>query len=132
MMLLVLLGGARALCAPPPASQRSVIITNHPSGVLELSLDRAPKLNALNGQMIETMSAEVARAKSDASVSGVLLTSTASRAFCAGGDIAGVAAMADTVRLLPPHAIPSVTPLSDDARAFHHRTRARSFVASTC
>ena len=57
-------------------------------GVLTLTLNRPQRLNAMCPQLIETMNAELKRARDDDAVRAVLLTGTG-RGFCAGADLAG-------------------------------------------
>lgn len=55
-------------------------------GVFTLTLNRPDVLNALNGEMVSALSAQLAWADLDASVRCVVLTG-AGKAFCPGGDL---------------------------------------------
>ena len=55
------------------------------SGVV--TLNRPHALNALNNEMVWSLYEIFTRWKNDPSVSHVVLSSTSSQAFCAGGDI---------------------------------------------
>ena len=55
------------------------------SGVV--TLDRPRALNALNNDMVWSLREIFTRWKNDPAVSHVLLSSSNSRAFCAGGDV---------------------------------------------
>ncbi len=56
------------------------------SGILTLTLNRPEKLNALNSDVLSTLSDLLTQAKNNDAVKGVLLTGKG-RAFCAGADI---------------------------------------------
>jgi len=56
-------------------------------GVLTLTLNRPPRLNALNGDLIEALLAGVERAQAETECRVVLITG-AGRGFCAGADLA--------------------------------------------
>lgn len=64
------------------------------AGVLTLTLDRAPKRNALNGAIIEGLHAGLERADLDAEVRVVALRG-AGKDFCAGADLDELLASAD-------------------------------------
>ena len=72
--------------APPLLTRR------HPGGVLEVRLNRPSKLNALSSEMVDGLREAVVAAREEGA-SGLLLTASGDRAFCAGGDIRQVAAM---------------------------------------
>ena len=55
------------------------------SGVV--TLDRPHALNALNGDMVWSLHEIFTRWKNDPAVGHVVLSSSSSRAFCAGGDV---------------------------------------------
>ena len=69
-----------------------LIVHPHPSGWLELRLNRPEKLNALSLELVDALTDQVADASS-ADVCGVLLSAAPGRAFCAGGDISQVASL---------------------------------------
>ena len=70
-----------------------LLVERHGSGWLELTLNRPDKLNALSSELIDSLSEQVAVARADEDVKGLLLTAAPGRAFCAGGDIREAAAM---------------------------------------
>jgi 2-(1,2-epoxy-1,2-dihydrophenyl)acetyl-CoA isomerase len=57
------------------------------AGVMTLTLNRPERLNALNGALIEALSAGIGRAGADPQCRAVLITG-AGRGFCAGADLA--------------------------------------------
>ena len=57
-------------------------------GVLELTLNRPARLNAMSQPLIAAMIEQIERARTDPAVRAVLLTGTG-RGFCAGADLAG-------------------------------------------
>ena len=67
---------------------------HHPSGILEMQLARQRKLNALSPALVDALQEQVTRASQDPDIRGVMLTAERGRAFCAGGDIMAVEAMA--------------------------------------
>lgn len=68
-----------------------VIETNQDnSGILTLTLNRPEKLNALNSDVLHTLSETLTAAKKDSSVKAILITGTG-KAFCAGADISRLA-----------------------------------------
>jgi 2-(1,2-epoxy-1,2-dihydrophenyl)acetyl-CoA isomerase len=69
-------------------TQETPVLSALEGGVLTLTLNRPQRLNAMSHQLIETMNAELKRAREDDSVRAVLLTGTG-RGFCAGADLAG-------------------------------------------
>ncbi|MBI1211645.1 MAG: enoyl-CoA hydratase [Alphaproteobacteria bacterium] len=60
-------------------------------GVAVLTMNRPERRNALSGEMLEAMASVLAQCESDTSVAAVVLTG-AGGAFCAGGDVKGMAA----------------------------------------
>jgi enoyl-CoA hydratase len=66
----------------------SDLAVTHEGGVLRLHIDREPKRNALNGEVLGGM-LEALRAPGDARV--VLVTSAGDRVFCAGADLVQMA-----------------------------------------
>lgn len=61
-------------------------------GVATLTIDRPERRNAINPEVVRALSAGLDRAESDDSVRAVVLTGSGDRAFCAGGDLGGMAA----------------------------------------
>jgi 2-(1,2-epoxy-1,2-dihydrophenyl)acetyl-CoA isomerase len=62
------------------------ITVTHDNGVATVKLDRADKLNALTGEMYESLAETFAALSFDEAVRAVILTG-AGRAFCAGSDV---------------------------------------------
>ena len=91
LQLVILVG--RHYSAAAAARTAPLLIGHYASGLLELRLNRAAALNALNGELVDELMAQVLRAHSDESVTSVLLSAEPGRAFCAGGDIKEVASM---------------------------------------
>lgn len=81
------------LVRPVYACAAPLLTQHHPSGLLELRLNRPAKLNALDGSLVHALQEGVTRARKDGSVTSVLLTAEGDRAFCAGGDIKAAAAL---------------------------------------
>jgi 2-(1,2-epoxy-1,2-dihydrophenyl)acetyl-CoA isomerase len=68
-----------------------VLIEKRPNGVTVLTLNRPDSLNAMGGDLMPLLAEYLAAASTDRSVRVVVLTG-AGRAFCAGGDVKGMAA----------------------------------------
>jgi len=66
------------------------------AGVATLRLNRPKALNALDAPTLEALGAALDRIASDDAVRVVVITGTGERAFCAGADIAAMAAMEAT------------------------------------
>ncbi len=64
------------------------ILLKHDGPVSTLTLNRPEKLNALDSQMIDTLSAACREVEKRDDTRAVILTGAGTRAFCAGGDIA--------------------------------------------
>ena len=62
-------------------------------GVAVLTMNRPERRNALSGDMISAMASVLAQVEADEAVGCVVLTGAAG-AFCAGGDVKGMAARA--------------------------------------
>lgn len=83
--------GKRAAChkqpmnAPRPASPHLQLLIDGP--VARLLLDRAPRRNALDQEMWETIPTLVAQALAEPAVRVLILTSAVPGMFCAGADI---------------------------------------------
>ncbi|MEO8457055.1 MAG: enoyl-CoA hydratase [Chloroflexota bacterium] len=65
-----------------------------PSGVAKITLNRPDSLNAMGGDLMPLLSQHLREAAYDSSVRCIVLTG-AGRAFCAGGDVKGMAARQD-------------------------------------
>ncbi len=72
-----------------------VLIEKH-EGVAKITLNRPESLNAMGGSLMAMLAGYLSDVSSDRSVRCVVLTG-AGRAFCAGGDVKGMAAGRDTV-----------------------------------
>jgi 2-(1,2-epoxy-1,2-dihydrophenyl)acetyl-CoA isomerase len=73
-----------------------VLYDKRSSGVALITLNRPESLNAMGGQLMPMLSDFLRQASHDREVRCVVLTG-AGRAFCAGGDVKGMAAGRDTV-----------------------------------
>jgi len=71
-----------------------VLLDKRPSGVAVLTLNRPDSLNAMGGQLMPLLSQYLDECIADSKVRCVVLTG-AGRAFCAGGDVKGMAANRD-------------------------------------
>ena len=71
-----------------------VVLDKRPSGVAVLTLNRPDSLNAMGGQLMPLLSQYLDECIADSKVRCVVLTG-AGRAFCAGGDVKGMAANRD-------------------------------------
>ena len=60
-------------------------------GVARVTIDREERRNAINAEVVSGISDSLGRAEADDAVRVVVLTGTGERAFCAGGDLGGVA-----------------------------------------
>jgi 2-(1,2-epoxy-1,2-dihydrophenyl)acetyl-CoA isomerase len=68
-------------------SSQPILLDRLENGVLTLTLNRPERLNALDGALIEALSAGIKRAGRDPECRAVLITG-AGRGFCAGADLA--------------------------------------------
>ena len=75
------------MTAAAEVSSQPVLMDKLEGGVLTLTLNRPERLNALNGALIEALSAGIKRAGTDPECRAVLITG-AGRGFCAGADLA--------------------------------------------
>lgn len=66
------------------------LLAGRDDGILVLTMNRPARRNALSGEMLAAMAAQLAAAEADAEVRCVVLTG-AGGAFCAGGDVKGMA-----------------------------------------
>jgi len=73
--------------AAAEVSSQPVLMDKLEGGVLTLTLNRPERLNALNGALIEALSAGIKRAGTDPECRAALITG-AGRGFCAGADLA--------------------------------------------
>ncbi|MCH7998543.1 MAG: enoyl-CoA hydratase [Chloroflexi bacterium] len=73
-----------------------VLFEKRPDGVALITLNRPDSLNAMGGQLMPLLAAHLAECASDESVRCVVLTG-AGRAFCAGGDVKGMATGRDAL-----------------------------------
>jgi 2-(1,2-epoxy-1,2-dihydrophenyl)acetyl-CoA isomerase len=73
-----------------------VLIDKRSDGVALITLNRPDSLNAMGGQLMPMLAAYLADCASDRAVRCVVLTG-AGRAFCAGGDVKGMAAGRDSI-----------------------------------
>jgi 2-(1,2-epoxy-1,2-dihydrophenyl)acetyl-CoA isomerase len=71
-----------------------VLFDKRPSGVAVLTLNRPDSLNAMGGELMPLLAQYLDECASDSKVRCVVLTG-AGRAFCAGGDVKGMAARKD-------------------------------------
>lgn len=62
-----------------------------PNGILQLTLNRPDKLNALNHHLLNELKQAFIEAKTNSHVKAILLTGEGNKAFCAGADIARLA-----------------------------------------
>ena len=65
----------------------SFITANHIGTAGHITLDRPKALNALNIEMVNDIKTHLLAWRDDPTIGRVLLSSSASRAFCAGGDV---------------------------------------------
>tara|TARA_B110000444_G_C18832369_1_gene593980 strand:+ start:1407 stop:2189 length:783 start_codon:yes stop_codon:yes gene_type:complete len=65
----------------------NIIISNLEDGILTLTINRPKQLNALNSEVIATLSRLVEESQSDDSVKVLVLTGSGEKAFIAGADI---------------------------------------------
>jgi enoyl-CoA hydratase/carnithine racemase len=75
--------------APVPYETITVDVADH---IARITLDRPQARNALNGSMIAELLDVLERAKADDDVRVVVLTGAGDKAFCAGADLADLAA----------------------------------------
>lgn len=73
-----------------------VLFEKRPDGVAIITLNRPESLNAMGGQLMPLLAQHLEECAQDAEVRCVVLTG-AGRAFCAGGDVKGMAAGRDAI-----------------------------------
>jgi len=61
------------------------------TGILQITLHRPDKLNALNHELLQELHQVIVQAKTDEKIKALLITGEGSKAFCAGADIGGLA-----------------------------------------
>lgn len=66
-------------------------IEQHPSGVLQITLNRPDRLNALNAELLSELHDVLHHAENEKSVRALLVTGEGNKAFCAGADITQLA-----------------------------------------
>ena len=71
-----------------------VLFDKRPNGVAVITLNRPDSLNAMGGELMPLLAQYLRECSTDTSVRCVVLTG-AGRAFCAGGDVKGMAARKD-------------------------------------
>ena len=60
-------------------------------GVARMTIDRPDRRNAINPEVVRDIAEGLARAEADGSTKVVVLTGSGDKAFCAGGDLGGMA-----------------------------------------
>lgn len=80
--------------APQPASNSHVLLETRHGSIATLVMNRPDRLNALNNDLSNALNHALQSLADDSSVHVVVLTG-AGRAFCAGGDVKGMAARGD-------------------------------------
>src|ERR1700722_15849334 len=75
------------MTAAAEVSSQPILLERLENCVLTLTLNRPERLNALDGALIEALSAGIKRARRDPECRAVLITG-AGRGFCAGADLA--------------------------------------------
>lgn len=73
-------------------NQDVLLVSQHDTGILQLTLNRSESLNALNKNLMEQLYQTLLTAKEDPTVKALLLTGEG-KAFCAGADIKQLAAL---------------------------------------
>jgi enoyl-CoA hydratase len=74
-------------------ADRDLVLWECADGVVTLRLNRPKALNALDPDTLRALDAALLRVEGDPAVRSVVVTGTGDRAFCAGADIAAMAAM---------------------------------------
>jgi enoyl-CoA hydratase len=62
-------------------------LEQHASGVLQITLNRPDRLNALSAELLDELKNVLQQAKQDKKVKALLITGEGTKAFCAGADI---------------------------------------------
>lgn len=101
--------------APEGGSSTAVLLSETSHGVLTLTLNRPERLNAITGELLDTLTAALCAARDDEAVRAVILTG-AGRAFCSGLDLRAAAEMGagvDVRRELGDHYTPAIKAIRD-------------------
>ena len=69
-----------------------VVLSSRESGVATLTINRPDRRNAINPEVVQGLRAALSEAHGDDDVQAVVLTGSGEKAFCAGGDLGGMAA----------------------------------------
>ena len=64
-----------------------LLLSDFQDGLLTLTINRPEALNALNGEVIQTLSDAIDAAATNADVRAIVLTGSGEKAFVAGADI---------------------------------------------
>ena len=88
-----------------------VLYEKRGSGIAWITLNRPDSLNAMGGQLMPMLAGFLREASADREVRCVVLTG-AGRAFCAGGDVKGMAAGRDAILNAQPSGVSNGTPAS--------------------
>ena len=62
-------------------------VEQHSNGILQITLNRPEKLNALNGELLNELQQTINTARDEKKVKALLLTGEGQKSFCAGADI---------------------------------------------
>src|SRR5262245_26580395 len=76
--------------------ESDLVLVERGAGVATLRLNRPRALNALDADTLRALAAALGRGEGDEEVRAVVITGAGERAFCAGADIAAMAAMGAT------------------------------------
>lgn len=63
------------------------VVADIGSGVLRLTINRAEARNALNDDVMRSLTEAIAKVETNASIRAIVITGAGDRAFCAGGDL---------------------------------------------
>lgn len=70
----------------------SVVMSSRDAGVATITINRPERRNAINPEVVRGLRAALQAAEEDGDVRAVVLTGSGDKAFCAGGDLGGMAA----------------------------------------
>jgi enoyl-CoA hydratase len=73
-------------------SDDDVVLYKSDGGVARITINRPDRRNALSPEVVSGLIAALERAEGDDSIRAVVLTGAGDKAFCAGGDLGGMAA----------------------------------------
>lgn len=93
------------------ADEKDVLIEKRPDGVALITLNRPASLNAMGGELMPLLAQYLDGCSRDRAVRAVVLTG-AGRAFCAGGDVKGMARRSDPIGNGESAASDAETPMS--------------------